>query len=62
MKIAPCKGCLDRAVGCHTTCKKYLAYVAENTRVSEERAKWEATEAAIIDMAIRRKKRGRNRR
>ena len=24
--LSPCKGCGDRVVGCHTSCKKYMAY------------------------------------
>lgn len=23
---SPCKDCLDRQLGCHSTCKKYLTY------------------------------------
>lgn len=25
----PCKGCAERAVGCHAVCEKYQAYRAE---------------------------------
>lgn len=29
MPQAPCKGCKDRILGCHSTCKKYLSYRKE---------------------------------
>lgn len=33
---APCKGCQDRQVGCHSTCEKYLAYQAEREAIREK--------------------------
>lgn len=56
MKIAPCKGCLDRTTNCHAKCKRYLAYVTENARVNKERAKLSAIEELVIVTAARRKK------
>lgn len=36
-----CYGCTERTVGCHSTCKKYQAFVTENearkARMKEER-------------------------
>lgn len=29
MNIAPCKDCLDRYIGCHGKCEKYLEYKKE---------------------------------
>jgi hypothetical protein len=29
--IAPCKGCTDRTVGCHSVCKLYATYKEEKT-------------------------------
>ena len=27
---APCKGCMDRVLGCHDNCEKYQEYKAKN--------------------------------
>ena len=35
MSNYPCKGCTDRAVGCHSTCQKYLDAKAEYERKKE---------------------------
>lgn len=37
MGLAPCKGCNDRKVGCHSNCKKYEEFRAEVDRVHEIR-------------------------
>lgn len=37
MKKYPCKGCTERAAGCHATCEKYTA----------AKAKWDAEQAKI---------------
>lgn len=34
---APCKGCSERHVGCHSTCEKYQAFRKEADRLREER-------------------------
>lgn len=47
MKIAPCKDCPNRAVGCHAVCAEYQAFATEraeylrrrNLEISVERAK-----------------------
>ena len=31
-KTAPCKGCHDRAVGCHGKCEKYAAWQVEHAK------------------------------
>jgi hypothetical protein len=31
----PCKDCLERTVGCHSTCQKYIAVKAESKRQAE---------------------------
>lgn len=37
MKIAPCKDCAKRTVGCHAVCAEYLR--RRNLEISVERAK-----------------------
>lgn len=36
---APCKGCADRAVGCHASCGKYIEYAEERRQARERKAK-----------------------
>lgn len=36
-KIAPCKGCTMRSVGCHDRCKGYLDWKAENDIALEKK-------------------------
>lgn len=36
VKVAPCKGCTDRAVGCHADCKLYIEWSDENTKKRDE--------------------------
>lgn len=36
---APCKGCGERHVGCHSTCEKYLIFKAESDKLREDRLK-----------------------
>ena len=36
---APCKGCADRALGCHGVCKDFLEY----KRLHKEELDWEKT-------------------
>ena len=35
LAITTCKDCLDRSVGCHGICQKYLGARAENERKKE---------------------------
>lgn len=37
--VAPCKDCADRHVGCHATCKAYIAYAVERERYRQDKAK-----------------------
>lgn len=40
MNNAPCKGCLNRYVGCHSECKKYLDFKKELEKAkAKERAR-----------------------
>lgn len=34
-KSAPCKDCKDRAVGCHSTCKKYKEWEAKKDELNK---------------------------
>lgn len=36
---APCKGCQDRALGCHGCCERYRAFTARNSEVREAKAR-----------------------
>lgn len=44
---APCKGCKDRSMGCHSTCEKYLEY----DKLNDERRN-EMREKAMINMTL----------
>lgn len=37
--LAPCKGCKDRVLGCHSDCERYLEFSRENERIKEQRRK-----------------------
>lgn len=47
---APCKGCTEHTVqpNCHTTCRRYLEYVAERERIREARRIDHDTTSALI--------------
>lgn len=30
-----CKDCVERVVGCHSTCEKYKEFIAENERLKQ---------------------------
>lgn len=36
---APCKGCSDRKIGCHSMCERYLAFAEYRKRINETRLK-----------------------
>lgn len=44
MITAPCKDCLDRCVGCHSKCEKYIEYDIQNKKRREAEAKRKAAE------------------
>ena len=33
---APCKGCTDRVLGCHSTCKKYIDFKLNNEELNRK--------------------------
>ena len=55
----PCKDCIDRKVGCHSTCEKYIAYDEERKRISSERAKFRQVENDLVAIQLSMKKRDR---
>lgn len=38
MLNAPCKGCAERTLSCHSECKRYLEYHEDRIRYAEYRA------------------------
>jgi ribosomal protein S4 len=46
MNKAPCKDCPDRKVGCHSTCKKYLAFRQERIELNKKIYKQKEAEYA----------------
>ncbi len=55
----PCKNCIDRKVGCHSTCEKYIAYDNEHKRVCSERARFRQLENDLVAIQMTMKKRDR---
>ena len=46
---APCKGCADRQLHCHSSCEKYIAFEKESKDLRQKRlkameSKWAAAE------------------
>ena len=37
MKKAPCKNCVERKVGCHARCEKYLEFHKQQEKIYEYR-------------------------
>lgn len=58
MKIAPCKDCIDRTLGCHSNCTRYREWKADKDRARENERRYSA-ERAYIAESIQRKKRRR---
>lgn len=52
----PCKGCTDRAVGCHGSCAKYQAFNAEREKIRAARQQDHLERYAKIDSVIAWKK------
>lgn len=46
---APCKDCMERYVGCHSKCEKYIAYKEERILISRSKR----TDQAIKDHFIK---------
>ena len=40
MSITCCKGCLDRYVGCHSKCDKYIEQKIKNDEVNNKRLEY----------------------
>ena len=41
---APCKGCADRKLGCHSSCEEYLEFRKAQDEINEQRKSKEAEE------------------
>lgn len=58
---APCKGCQDRHLNCHSTCEKYLEFKDWNEkRLADERA-LNGADAARVESMLRTKYRTQGR-
>ena len=55
--VTPCKGCEDRAVGCHSVCDKYITWKAERDEIKREMTKIAMQEQEQNDIEKSRKKR-----
>ena len=53
MSIYPCKGCLDRFVGCHGTCQKYQEAHAENESKKASIRKIKKTENDYAEFKVK---------
>lgn len=49
----PCYKCLDRVVGCHAECEKYLQYIAERKTQKKEMQKILKKEHMLEDHMIK---------
>lgn len=49
----PCKNCPDRAVGCHSTCEKYLAAQREHTKQRAEMFKIKSAQDSLDEYRFR---------
>lgn len=66
-EIAPCLGCQNRAVGCHSSCPKYAAFARwiRDKHKSEQEARercWQASGKVNFDPAFERRKKGKRKR
>lgn len=52
-----CKGCENRQIGCHSTCEKYTAAVAENEKIKEVRFNYNKQIWDMIERKLQEKKR-----
>lgn len=57
MKIAPCKGCGKRQLGCHSKCEPFAEWRAELEKMKEARRKIFEEEDFIIQNVARMRKR-----
>ena len=51
---APCKGCVDRFVGCHSGCERYAAFKEQNDKERNIRTEYIKQNDMLAD--IRRKR------
>ncbi len=51
--IAPCKGCQDRAVGCHSSCGRYIEWCAARKEETEKIRKLKESENRYADHKCR---------
>ena len=58
--MSVCYKCTERTIGCHSTCEKYLAEVAENEEHKKKRA-GDADYAAYLAEVIKRRTNDKNR-
>lgn len=58
--MSVCYKCTERTIGCHSTCEKYLAEVAENETLRKKRA-GDADYAAYLAEVIKRRTNDKNR-
>lgn len=56
-KLPPCKGCEERAVGCHSVCDRYITWKAQRDEIKKELTKIAMQEQEQNDIEKSRKKR-----
>lgn len=56
-KLPPCKGCMDRVIGCHSVCERYITWKAERDELKKELTKIAMQEQEQNDIEKSRKKR-----
>ena len=61
MKVPPCKDCKDRALGCHTTCTKYIDWKASHDVEMEALREYVMLESSVEESKARSVKRNYNR-
>ena len=61
MNVPPCKkngvACTKRSKTCHSHCKEYLDFKAENARIAEERRRQMRDKTNIIEISSKNKRR-----
>lgn len=56
-KLPPCKGCVERVVGCHSVCERYITWKAQRDEIKKELTKIAMQEQEQNDIEKSRKKR-----
>lgn len=51
---APCKGCVDRRLGCHGVCKDYVEYSTQRRAMIEDKYELKKTQSALDSIRIKR--------